>query len=47
VAIGEPIVTVHLGPRSRREEAVALVKQAIAVAAEAKPRGPLVIDVLS
>ena len=47
VAIGEPIVTVHLGPRSRREAALALVKEAIAVAAEAKPRGPLVIDVLS
>jgi pyrimidine-nucleoside phosphorylase/thymidine phosphorylase len=47
VAIGEPIVTVHLGPKSRREAALALVKQAIAVASEAKPRGPLVIDVLS
>jgi pyrimidine-nucleoside phosphorylase/thymidine phosphorylase len=47
VAIGEPIVTVHLGPKSRREAALALVKEAIAVAAEAKPRAPLVIDVLS
>ena len=47
VAIGEPIVTVHFGPRSRREAAIPLVKEAIAVAAEAKPRGPLVIDVLT
>jgi thymidine phosphorylase len=47
VAIGEPIVTVHLGPQSRREAALALVRQAIVVAAEAKPRAPLVLDVLS
>ncbi|MFI4945566.1 MAG: hypothetical protein ACHP85_20010, partial [Burkholderiales bacterium] len=47
VAIGEPIVTVHLGPQSRRDAAMALVKQAIVVASEAKPRGPLVLDVLS
>jgi pyrimidine-nucleoside phosphorylase len=47
VAIGEPIVTVHLGPQSRRDAAMALVKEAIVVASEARPRGPLVLDVLS
>ena len=40
-------MTVHLGPQSRRDAALALVKEAIVVAAEAKPRGPLVLDVLS
>jgi pyrimidine-nucleoside phosphorylase/thymidine phosphorylase len=47
VAVGEPILTVHLGPASRREAALALVTQAILVAPEAPPRGPLVLDVLS
>jgi pyrimidine-nucleoside phosphorylase len=47
VAVGEPIVTVHLGPSSRRDAALALVKEAILVAAEAPARGPLVLDVLS
>ena len=47
VAIGEPIVTVHLGPSSRRDAALAALKPAIVVAAEAPARGPLVLDVLS
>jgi len=47
VAAGEPIVTVHLGPASRREAALARLKQAIVVAAEAPARGPLVLDVLA
>lgn len=46
VAVGEPIVTVHLGRASRREAALKLLREAIAVAAEAPPRGPLVLDVL-
>jgi pyrimidine-nucleoside phosphorylase/thymidine phosphorylase len=46
VAVGEPIVTVHLGPKSRRDAALALVKEAILVAAETPARGPLVLDVL-
>jgi len=47
VAVGEPIVTVHLGPGSRREAAIACLKQAIVVGPEAPARGPLVLDVLS
>jgi pyrimidine-nucleoside phosphorylase/thymidine phosphorylase len=47
VAIGEPIVTVHLGRSSRRDAALAALKPAIVVAAEAPARGPLVLDVLS
>ena len=47
VAVGEPIVTVHLGKASRREEALALVKESIVVAAEAPSRGPLVLEVLA
>ena len=47
VAVGEPILTVHLGPTSRREAALARIKDAVVVAAEAPPRGPLVLDVLS
>ena len=47
VAVGEPIVTVHLGPTSRRDAALAALGQAIQVAAEAPARGPLVLDVLS
>jgi pyrimidine-nucleoside phosphorylase len=46
VAIGEPIVTVHLGPTSRRDAALARLREAIVVAAEAPARGPLVLDVL-
>jgi thymidine phosphorylase len=47
VAVGEPIVTVHVGKASRREEALARLREAIAVAPEAPPRGPLVLDILS
>jgi len=47
VAAGEPIVTVHLGPASRREAALARLGEAIVVAAEAPARGPLVLDVLA
>jgi pyrimidine-nucleoside phosphorylase/thymidine phosphorylase len=46
VAIGEPIVTVHLGPTSRRDAALARLREAIVVSAEAPARGPLVLDVL-
>jgi pyrimidine-nucleoside phosphorylase/thymidine phosphorylase len=47
VAVGEPIVTVHLGNASRREAALARLKEAIVVAAEAPSRGPLVLEVLA
>ena len=47
VAVGEPIVTVHVGKASRREEALARLREAIVVAPEAPPRGPLVLDILS
>ena len=47
VAVGEPIVTVHLGRASRREDALARLAEAITVASEAPPRGPLVLDILS
>jgi thymidine phosphorylase len=47
VAVGEPIVTVHLGRASRREDALARLSEAIVVAPEAPPRGPLVLDILS
>jgi pyrimidine-nucleoside phosphorylase len=47
VAVGEPIVTVHIGKASRREEALARLREAILVAAEAPPRGALILDILS
>jgi pyrimidine-nucleoside phosphorylase/thymidine phosphorylase len=47
VAIGEPIVTVHVGKASRHEAALAILKQAIVVAAEAPSRVPLVLEVLA
>jgi len=47
VAVGEPIVTVHVGKASRREDALARLKQAIVVAAEAPSRGPLVLETLA
>jgi pyrimidine-nucleoside phosphorylase/thymidine phosphorylase len=47
VAVGEPIVTVHVGKASRREAALAGLKEAIVVAAEAPSRGPLVLETLA
>jgi pyrimidine-nucleoside phosphorylase len=47
VAVGEPILTVHLGKASRREDALARLAEAVVVAPEAPPRGPLVLEVLS
>jgi pyrimidine-nucleoside phosphorylase/thymidine phosphorylase len=47
VAVGEPIVTVHVGKASRREAALARLREAIVVAPEAPVRGPLVLDVLT
>jgi hypothetical protein len=38
---------VHVGKASRREEALARLREAIVVATEAPPRGPLVLDILS
>jgi thymidine phosphorylase len=47
VAIGEPIVTVHVGKASRRDAAMARLKQAISVETEAPARGPLVLEILA
>jgi pyrimidine-nucleoside phosphorylase/thymidine phosphorylase len=47
VAANEPIVTVHVGKSSRREEALARLREAIVVAPEAPPREALVLDVLA
>jgi pyrimidine-nucleoside phosphorylase/thymidine phosphorylase len=47
VAVGEPIVTAYVGKTSRREAALARLQEAIVVAAEAPPRGPLVLEVLA
>jgi pyrimidine-nucleoside phosphorylase len=47
VAIGEAVVTVHLGPASRRAEALARLQEAIVVGPEAPARSPLVLDILA
>jgi pyrimidine-nucleoside phosphorylase len=47
VAIGEPIVTVHVGKASRREDALARLAEAVVVASEAPARGALVLDILA
>jgi len=47
VAVNEPIVTVHAGPGSRRDAALARLREAISVQPEAPARGPLVLDILS
>jgi thymidine phosphorylase len=47
VAIGEPIATVHVGPTSRRAEALARLSEAIGVGPEAPARSPLVLDILA
>jgi len=47
VAAGEPIVTVHVGKASRREAAMARLREAIVVGAEAPARGPLILEILN
>jgi pyrimidine-nucleoside phosphorylase len=47
VAVNEPIVTAHVGRGSRRDPALARLREAITVAAEAPPRVPLVLDILT
>jgi pyrimidine-nucleoside phosphorylase len=47
VAVNEPIVTAHVGKTSRRDEALARLREAIVVAAEAPARGALVLDILT
>ncbi len=47
VAVNEPILTVHAGPSSRLEAALSRLREAITVAPEAPPRGPLVLEVLA
>jgi hypothetical protein len=45
--VNEPILTVHAGPSSRLDAALARLREAITVAPEAPPRGPLVLEVLA
>jgi pyrimidine-nucleoside phosphorylase len=47
VAVNEPIVTAYVGSTSRREEALARLREAIVVSAEAPARGALVLDILT
>jgi pyrimidine-nucleoside phosphorylase len=47
VAVGEPIVSVHVGPSSRTDAALARLGEAIVVASEAPTRAPLVLDILA
>jgi pyrimidine-nucleoside phosphorylase len=43
---GEPLVTLHVNDRKRLAQAEALLREAITLAPEAKPRGPLIQAVL-
>ncbi len=43
---GEPLLTLHVNDKRRLAEAEALLHAAIAIAPEAKPRGPLILAVL-
>jgi pyrimidine-nucleoside phosphorylase len=47
VAIGEPIVTVHVGAPERRDAALARLRDAIVVGGEAPARSRLVLDILT
>jgi len=47
VSVNEPIVTVHAGPASRLDAALARLAEAISVQPEAPARGPLVLDILA
>jgi len=47
VAVTEPIVTVHVGARTRLDSALAELESAIEVGAQAPPPAPLVLDVLT
>jgi pyrimidine-nucleoside phosphorylase/thymidine phosphorylase len=47
VAVNEPVVTVHSGPASRRDEALARLRDAITILPGAPARGPLVLDILA
>jgi pyrimidine-nucleoside phosphorylase len=47
VAVGEPIVTLHVGPTSRTDAALARLGEAIVVASEAPIRAPLVLEILA
>ena len=47
VALGEPIVTVHAGAAGGMDAAVARLREAIVVGAEAPARVPLVLDILA
>ncbi len=47
VAVGEPIVTAHVGPTSRTDAALARLGEAIGIASEAPLRTPLVLDILA
>jgi thymidine phosphorylase len=43
---GEPLLTLHVNRKDRLSEAEALLRAAIAIAPEAKPRAPLIQAVL-
>jgi pyrimidine-nucleoside phosphorylase len=47
VALGEPIVSVHVGAAGGRDAALALLREAIVVGSEAPARVPLVLDILA
>lgn len=43
---GEPLITVHVNDRRRLGEAMAILREAVTVAPEASPPGPLIKDVI-
>ena len=43
---GEPLMTVHVNDRSRLDEALALLDQAVQVGPQAPPAAPLVREVI-
>jgi pyrimidine-nucleoside phosphorylase/thymidine phosphorylase len=47
VLSGEPLMTVHVNDRSRLDEALALLEQAVQIGPQAPPSAPLVREVLS
>jgi thymidine phosphorylase len=43
---GEPLLTLHVNDKARLHQAEALLREAISIAPEVKPRGPLIQAVL-
>jgi pyrimidine-nucleoside phosphorylase len=46
VIAGEPLLTLHVNERRRLADAMAILRDAVRVAPEASPPGPLIRDVL-